>query len=397
MYWDKLPPREIEDCPYRSAVRSGRVSQAADCGLLALAGLPGEQCSVDPDVCAACMCQFPPAPDCWNTVIASLLYTRCDRALELGSPASLETSRLARLKVRAAGHLVCRESDVSDIDPAPGSEARAASLRELLPPRRRWWPHRVRSWAVGVVSSPRRLPTLDLTLESVIRAGWDRPYLFLDGTARVHERFGHLPGVLRDGRVGCWPNYYLALAELLLRHPDADAYLLAEDDAQFYDLESLREYLEEMLWPQRRPCLVSLYCPGPYSAHDFRWQALGSEWNLGALAFVFPRQLARAFLLDRHVCAHRWSRWAEDDGGLSNTDLVIGEWAMRRRIPIWYPTPSLVQHIGVTSTLGLDLQATGERRALEWAGSLIAPGHLAESRRSRIMARHMPNSVAEDR
>ena len=33
-------------------------------------------------------------------------------------------------------------------------------------------------------------------------------------------------------------------------------------------------------------------------------------------------------------------------------DDVIGMWAERSDVPIWYPTPSLVQHIGETSTIG---------------------------------------------
>ena len=97
------------------------------------------------------------------------------------------------------------------------------------------------------------------------------------GQCALPERFAHLPGVLRERRVGCWPNYYLALAELLLRHPDADAYLMAEDDVQFYDFELLREYLEEMLWPDRRLCVLSLYCPQTYSARDFVWRPLETQ------------------------------------------------------------------------------------------------------------------------
>jgi hypothetical protein len=129
------------------------------------------------------------------------------------------------------------------------------------------------------------------------------------------------------------------------------------------------------LWPDGRPCLVSLYCSSAYSARDFGWRPLPSRWTWGALAFVFPRCLAQDFLLDRAVCNHRWGRWQERDRGLANTDLVIGRWALRRGIRTWYPTPSLVQHVGVTSTLGLGLQAVGERRADRWVGSLIAsPG-----------------------
>ena len=88
---------------------------------------------------------------------------------------------------------------------------------------------------------------------------------------------------------------------------------------------------------------------------------------------VFPRRLAQDFLLDTAVCDHRWGRWQEPDGGLKNTDVVIGRWARRKRIRIWCPTPSLVQHIGVTSTLDPDLRATGERRADRWIGSFVSP------------------------
>jgi hypothetical protein len=222
-----------------------------------------------------------------------------------------------------------------------------------------------------VVTSPRRQPTLEATLDSLVRAGWNTPHLFLDGTVRVPERFGDLPGVLREPRVGTWPNYYLALAELLMRRPDADAYLLAEDDALFYDGEALREYMEQTLWPERRPCIVSLYCPSLNTARDHGWQPLRPGWTVGALAFVFPRRLAQDFLLDRAVCDHRWGRRREDSG-LAHTDIVIGQWALRKRIRIWHPTPSLVQHIGVTSTLGLNLEAAGERRADCWIGSFIS-------------------------
>jgi hypothetical protein len=186
---------------------------------------------------------------------------------------------------------------------------------------------------------------------------------------RVPEKFAHLAGVLRDPPVGCWPNYYLALSELLMRHPDADALLLAEDDALFYDAESLRDYLEQILWPESHPCIVSLYCSSAYTAPEIGWRRLPIRWGLGALAFVFPRRVAQNLVLDLRVCGHRWIRWQEEHQGLANTDLVIGSWAWRKRIPVWYPTPSLVQHIGVTSTLYPYHPPTGERRADRWAGS----------------------------
>jgi hypothetical protein len=372
MYWDKLPPLRAEDCPYRSTPGAGHEAETAVCGLLARAGLPTSACAVKLDACRACLREFPPGPDCWNTSLASMIFARSNQALRSPELDKEARERMLALKDRALLHLVSPQHNLSSGEGPPPATA-ARSLREILPPARYRRRGGVKRWAVGVLTSPRRRPTLEITMERLIRAGWERPYLFLDGTVRVPERYTHLPGALREPRIGNWPNYYLALSELSMRHPEADAYLLVEDDALLYDGENLREYMEQSLWPGLRPSLVSLYCPSDYTAREFGWRPHRGEWTIGALAFVFPRRLARAFLLDEGVCHHRWGRWQEDDQGLSNADVVVGRWARRRGIPVWYPTPSLVQHIGETSTLGLDLRVVGMRLADCWAGSLLAP------------------------
>jgi hypothetical protein len=372
MDWDKLPPRHIDECRYRLVDDSGAAERAV-CNLLSQAGIPRALCEVRRDACSACLRQFPPNSSCWNTVVASLIYLGSLRSLQSASLPPEERAHLVQLGDRAAEHLMLSGNDSPPVVPKTDRKSPASSLWTILPPHKPRRRSRVRKWAVGVVSSPRRQPTLEITLDGLIRAGWDRPYLFLDGTVRVPERFADLPGVVREPRVGCWPNHYLALAELLMRHPDADAYLLAEDDALFYDGESLRDYLEQMLWPDRRPCLLSLYCPSVYSARSLGWRPLRRKWAVGSLALIFPRHLAQDFLLDQAVCDHRWQRGQEPCGGLANTDVVIGRWAFRKRVPVWYPTPSLVQHLGVTSTLGLDRQVTGERWADQWIGSFVLP------------------------
>jgi hypothetical protein len=376
MYWDKLPPTRVEDCPHRLVTDPGQGGGGAVCNLLAQAGVPTELCGVRPDVCSACLRQDPPAPGFWNTVMASLVYARSSRAAATDLLPPGQREKLAQLRDEASRHLEVADGPALAEEPAPINTPAAGSLRELLPAPKPRGRHRVRQWAAGVVSSPRRRPTLGDALDSMARAGWGSPYLFLDGTVRVPGRFAHLPGVLREPRIGCWPNHYLALAELVMRHPDADAYLLAEDDALFFDGEVLREYLEEMLWPSPRGCIVSLYCSSANSRPDFGWQPLAEPWAWGSLALIFPRPVAQHLLLDRSVCGHRWDRWQEEHGGLRCTDFVIGQWAWKKRIPVWYPTPSLVQHIGATSTLGLDRQAADERRADLWAGDFIAsPRH----------------------
>jgi hypothetical protein len=188
----------------------------------------------------------------------------------------------------------------------------------------------------------------------------------MDGSVRVPDRFGHLPGTLRDPAVGAWPNHYLALFELTLRQPSADAFLILQDDALIYDGENVREYLERTLWPGTAAPVVSLYCPGPYTANCFGWHRFRPSWFWGAQAFVFSREAAQRYLRDRRVCQHRWQAAS---GGLNQIDVLIGWWALRRRVPLWYPTPSLVQHIGDSSTLYPECSATGPRAASVFVGA----------------------------
>jgi hypothetical protein len=58
--------------------------------------------------------------------------------------------------------------------------------------------------------------------------------------------------------------------------------------------------------------------------------------------------------------------------GLVNIDILIGRWADERRLPIWFPSPSLVQHIGNESSIWSDpdSRAIGERRANRFAGDI---------------------------
>ena len=75
------------------------------------------------------------------------------------------------------GCLLCR-----DWSERPGLSPR--SLAELLPPLQRRGPV-VRSWAVGVRSAPRNVPTLDWTLDSLFRAGWESPRIFVDFSTTI--------------------------------------------------------------------------------------------------------------------------------------------------------------------------------------------------------------------
>jgi hypothetical protein len=411
--------RPIESCGFRGDVREEAGVETARCGLLGeiLRGGDSGLFRVRRDACRACCEAMPPRPDRINPAIASLLYPltdaleargadrermaalrrRAERCLEAEVPLKESTPPWPRRALVTCGYrgepieqdadqtggddtrerlFVCHHPghgtttdahcrscrDWAEV-PGPGPEP----LARLIPaPAPRRGPM-VQKWAVGVTTAPRRQETLSWCLDSLFRAGWDAPRLFIDSRIEIASRFAHLPVTLREPAVGAWPSYYLGLAELLLREPAADAYLMVQDDALFYDRENLREYLETVLWPDWPLGALSLYCPMVYTQPAAGWHAHAGVWVYGALAFVFPRESAKRLIADLRVLEHRWSQRNE---GLANIDVVIGHWARRSGVPVVHPTPSLVQHIGDTSTLWSQARALGARKADRFAGDL---------------------------
>ncbi len=203
-------------------------------------------------------------------------------------------------------------------------------------------------WAVGVTSAPRPRPTLARCLESLTEAGWGRPRLFAEPGSEISAEFGSLPATHRDETLGAFPNWFLGLAELVMRRPRVEAYLMCQDDVIF--AASLRDYLERNLWPAPRVGVVSVYSPSHYAqgkppgfhVEDRGWDS----W--GALAYIFPNPSARALLSDPMVIDHRHHGPAD---GLRNIDSVVGLWCRRSGLPYFVHAPSLAQHIGETSTI----------------------------------------------
>jgi hypothetical protein len=143
---------------------------------------------------------------------------------------------------------------------------------------------------------------------------------------------------------------------------------MVQDDSIF--AKGTRQYLETALWPDPHVGVASLYCPSHYSeqsgpdapsrgfrAIDFGW----SSW--GALAYAFPNHAARQLLTSAAVLEHRLRG---PDHGLRNIDSVVGAWASAGAFRYCVHVPSLVQHVGETSTIYPDATASGKRVASDF-------------------------------
>jgi hypothetical protein len=414
-------PRQPGRCSFRHSVRHGPDGEVAVCRLIERwSGVKEPRlCEVRQDACQACCASLEPSISSMNPVLASLVFGMaetvlerggvdgCDRdsALHLrswaedgldirlpreGSPPELRRSEQpcqhlgaevgTRIVATASGHdrvvvYQCRHPDHVETtrqecrrcrDWTGNRSEELVSIEQLVPPPQARRGPRVRRWAVGVTTAPRPRPTLALCLDSLFRAGWETPRLFVDSAVTIPDRFNDLPVTLHETRLGAWPNYYLALVELLMREPMADCFMLVQDDVIFDDRYLLRAHLEEILWPADPIGAVSLFCSKAYTRPTSGWHQLEEPWVWGALVFLFPRESAERFVTDREVLGHR-CRGAE---GLVNIDIQIGRWAHENGLPIFFPTPSLVQHIGDASSLWDEpaARAMGDRRADRYAG-----------------------------
>ena len=226
----------------------------------------------------------------------------------------------------------------------------------------------VATWAVGVATAPRTEPTLGDTLASLGNAGFDDPRLFAEPGAEVPPTWAHLPRTDRSETCGAFPNWYLALTELVLRDPRAEAYLICEDDVQFS--KGLRKYLEATLWTAADVGVVSLHTPSHFAVGKPRgWHVEDRGWEAwGAQAYVFPYRSARALLSDPAVLDHRGFG---PDGGRIHADCVVGAWCRRAGRPYFVHSPSLARHTGETSTVWpADRRCTGRRQCAAFADSV---------------------------
>lgn len=252
-----------------------------------------------------------------------------------------------RLKVFACRHPLHHQTTIGDCQ----------KCRDYENPLRRGT---VREWAVGMTTAPRAVSAIERTLDSLKDAGFGDVRLFAEPESLIPSRFLHLPIVWRESRLGPFPNWLLALSEMYLRQPRADAFLLCQDDVQF--ARGLRTFLEAELWPAEHVGVVSLYAGGDrFSRLADGFHRDESGWDaLGALAYVFPNVALRTLLSHPLILSHR--RRGPTNGEI-NIDSLVGEWCRTCGLPAFVHVPGLAQHLGDTSTLSSALRNTGNRHS----------------------------------
>lgn len=169
----------------------------------------------------------------------------------------------------------------------------------------------------------------------------------------------------RGTNVGGWSNFVLAAHELVHRDPDADGYLMLQDDAMLARFSGLRLYVDRVMQSIVSGSIASLYCCEIDSRPHFGWHRSTLTMQRGAQGFAFGGEAMRRFVAD--PITRPWEGPWHNNGARPleqrGIDGNVGRWAHQRSVPLWLPTPSLIWHLGETSTLWPGTAMLGIRRA----------------------------------
>jgi len=373
--------RTVETCQFRSDIQSTDDGEMATCQLLKdIVGIQQhESLSVHRDACEVCCESFEPSPQDINPVVASLLHNLTEEIIQQGGVPGCDrqaATKLNGLAERSLPAVASDEDDIEDIGQRSYQHLKGVTvdqISDLLPLPAESESHATPlKWMVGVTTSPRRIATLEKCLDSILAAGWTDPLLFVDGDVDVSPKFAHLETCRRSTASGAFPNYVLSMSELYLRDPFADAYMIVQDDAMFLPSTAVREYVDQVLWPTQDategPAIASLYCSTRYKQSTSGWHQFPESWVWGAVAFVFSRDAIVELLQTPELWRHRAK---PGDEGLAQIDVVIGSIAQEKKMPVFHPSPSLVQHIGTISTIWKVARAVNARRADHFIGDQL--------------------------
>lgn len=143
--------------------------------------------------------------------------------------------------------------------------------------------------------------------------------------------------------------------------PDATHRLIVQDDA--LPCDSFEERMVALV-TERPDTLMPLFVPGAAqhrrqmllaSMSGERWARLSNGW-VPTVALVWPVALAASFLVFVEERGYDPAKQGADDG-------VVGTFASRRRLTIYAPVPSIVEHPDVEPSLIGRRHRAGENRA----------------------------------
>lgn len=201
--------------------------------------------------------------------------------------------------------------------------------------------------AYGVTTVPERIDDLlPRTLKSLETAGFTRPRLFVDGSSDPTPYWAWDADVTcRGDRIGNFGNWYLGMSELFCRNPNADRFIMFEDD--IVCCRGLRDYTQRTNIPLGGYC--NLYTAGDRNLITSEGKPLGWFYSdqraSGALALMFDNETV-VRILGSEVFVRSRKNKNTGDMRIDGAVCLALRSDPRREIVEFCHKPSLVQHTG---------------------------------------------------
>ena len=205
-------------------------------------------------------------------------------------------------------------------------------------------------WEVAVTTAPRKRSTLLRCIDSIDAAGWDLPMVYAEPDS---DLAGIDYCVVHQKNIGLGANWMFALRQSL--EGRWDAILLMQDDAVL--AEHCRRYVERS-WPEQAHVLW-LYRSERTRAMSGRSGWIRTEYKrqvaFGSLAVAMRRDEAK------RIADQIGERLAKVRVGFDvHLQRLLDE---KLHMRVYQHQPSLVQHVGKTSTLHPGMFLSTSRRA----------------------------------
>lgn len=203
-------------------------------------------------------------------------------------------------------------------------------------------------WAYGITTVPsRRNDLFTRTLESLKKAGFDSPRIFVDQCSKANDLYSgfNLPISSRDG-IRTAGHWVLSMYELYIRHPTAERFALFQDD--FVTVKNLCRYLELAPYPENGYLNLYTFPSNQSLANGRKGWYESNQLGRGAVALVFSREAVIKLLGHSYLV----ERFQDQKRGYKAIDGGIVETMKRAGVKEYVHNPSLTQHTGLESSMG---------------------------------------------
>ena len=165
-------------------------------------------------------------------------------------------------------------------------------------------------WAYGITTVPQRKSVFAKTVESLSKAGFDDPWLFVDSYTPEYNSYTDFLSynrAFRHPQIGAYGNWLLALWELHIREPNVDRFALFQDDITV--CLGLRSYLERCPYPGQSYLNLCTYPVNQEliesMGHDSDpgWYP-SNQKGKGAQALVFSNEAVQQLLKQPELVEH---------------------------------------------------------------------------------------------